>query len=511
MDTKAFSIKCQAKYRVGGHFKEKALPLSLANQKITVDDKGSHVKTMFPNILADYQNPSLCKTLQWQIRHGKSSKTLPSVGGSASLTSPSGAPLPVVGFHLNTTTKRGSTPFCQPVQLLRLEELHVALPGDKSHSWYENPYNSRAYKRLSAEFSVAPDPVWQQKVDHGCQGLGSWSTFMTPSWSYRHAHAAQGPFFNPKDAIRHILNISGAWTTFVLDKSEGFTQAGVERLNDSIRTYVWAIMKAETQTRSNILKTGTGFDVQKQFLANIEGAIASPVDIHCSIARYQKTLGYASTALDFVCGIGRYLKPSDMALHPGNAQRYNNEIQSAGPDAAIGHNPGINEAEPINSASKGDKAFQGKTASPAETVHKGPSLQKQSVNPNKSDEHMKADLLEKRYGSNHFMYVTEFYFRHVYKGKQLPRPYCIIRILRVDLYRKRKQKGREELPLTSLESGKQNYLRCSKSCSSCESGGIVFSFFFFFFSIFIYFFYFFSNILTTSPPLFSPFRLFCCF
>ena len=27
---------------------------------------------------------------------------------------------------------------------------------------------------------------------------------------------------------------------------------------------------------------------------------------------------------------------------------------------AIGHNPGINEAEPINSASKGDKAFQGK-------------------------------------------------------------------------------------------------------------------------------------------------------
>ena len=72
MDTKAFSIKCQAKYRVGGHFKEKALPLSLANQKITVDDKGSHVKAMFPNILADYQNPSLTGDVAmankaWQI------------------------------------------------------------------------------------------------------------------------------------------------------------------------------------------------------------------------------------------------------------------------------------------------------------------------------------------------------------------------------------------------------------------------------------------------------------
>ena len=26
---------------------------------------------------------------------------------------------------------------------------------------------------------------------HGCQGLGSWSTFMTPPGSYRHAHTAQ--------------------------------------------------------------------------------------------------------------------------------------------------------------------------------------------------------------------------------------------------------------------------------------------------------------------------------
>ena len=59
-----------------------------------------------------------------------------------------------------------------------------------------------------------------------------------------------------------------------------------------------------------------------------------------------------------------------MALHPGNIQGYNNEIQIAGSDAAIGHNPGLNEAEPI--ASKGDEAFQGKIFSPAGIVHKGP-------------------------------------------------------------------------------------------------------------------------------------------
>ena len=250
-------------------------------------------------------------------------------------------------------------------------ELKVALPGDQSHSWYQNAYDARAYKRLCTEFGVSPDTDWRQKVDHGCQGLGSWSTYMEPSGAYRHAHYSDGPFFHPMDAIRHNRDISGAWTMFIPDKSEGFTQAGVERLNDSIRTYVWAILRAQAQTRSNILKAGTGFDAQKQFLANVEDAIASPVDIPSSIARYQKTLQYASSPLDFVFGLGFYLAPSDMALHPGNVQGYNKEIVIARSEAAIGHNPGINESEQIGKTT-GHKSFEGKIAAPVGTDHKGP-------------------------------------------------------------------------------------------------------------------------------------------
>ena len=72
MGTKAFSFNSLAKYRTGGHFKEKAGPLSLANQEIMVDDKGSHFKAMFPDIFADYQNPPLTGDVAmankaWQI------------------------------------------------------------------------------------------------------------------------------------------------------------------------------------------------------------------------------------------------------------------------------------------------------------------------------------------------------------------------------------------------------------------------------------------------------------
>ena len=60
-----------------------------------------------------------------------------------------------------------------------LVELKVALPGDKSHSWYQNAYNARAYKRLCTEFGVSPDIDWRQNWTTGAKasdlGARIWS------------------------------------------------------------------------------------------------------------------------------------------------------------------------------------------------------------------------------------------------------------------------------------------------------------------------------------------------
>ena len=325
MDKRAYSFKSSATYRARGHFKEKQA--SLASQKIMVDDRGGDFQISFPDILAQDQNPTLTGDIAMANKAWNSWKTTPfnwwqcqlnfavwcaTAGCGVSVEDHLQATDLLLGclyrFHVYFTTR------------CILEELRVALPGEKSHSWYLKTFDARAHKRLCSEFGVSAETDWRQKLDHGCQGLRSWSIYVEPSGAYQHAHYSDGPFFHPKDAIRHNRDISGAWTIYILDKSEGFTQAGVECLNDSIRTYVWAILGAQAQTCSNILKAGTGFDAQKQFLANFEDAIASPVDILSSIAWYQKTLQYASTPLDFVFGIGLCLAPSDIALHPGNVQ-----------------------------------------------------------------------------------------------------------------------------------------------------------------------------------------------
>lgn len=63
--------------------------------------------------------------------------------------------------------------------------MKIALPGETSHSLYANSYDTNAYKRLSPEFNVSPNTDWRQNLDHGWQGLGSYSQYMYPSGAHR--------------------------------------------------------------------------------------------------------------------------------------------------------------------------------------------------------------------------------------------------------------------------------------------------------------------------------------
>ena len=192
-----FLFNSSAKYRAGGQFKWKP-DLSLIDQQIAVDNKASHFQALFQDVFADYQNPPLTGDVEMANKAWNIWKSTPfdwwqcqlnftlcraTAGCSVSLRTTSMLKDPLLAslywFHVYYTARR------------ILEELRITLPGDESHSWYQNDYDARAYKRLCSEFGVSPDTDWRQKLDHGCQDLGSWSTYMTPSHEYRHAHQAQ--------------------------------------------------------------------------------------------------------------------------------------------------------------------------------------------------------------------------------------------------------------------------------------------------------------------------------
>ena len=126
--------------------------------------------------------------------------------------------------------------------------------------------------------------------------------------------------------LKQSVDANSSFLDFMLDQTNGFTHAGVERLNDSIRTYVWAILGAQDKERTPILGSGTAFTAQKRFLTNVEAAIQQAEET--PVTKYQSVLQYARGKLDFVIGEQLYICPSDMTLTllSAHISGYNNEI-----------------------------------------------------------------------------------------------------------------------------------------------------------------------------------------
>ena len=272
-----------------------------------------------------------------------------------------------------------------------LSEMSCPLPTEDSWNPLNNGINMNAYERICNEFGVSPRSNWLQRYDLS-NGMGSyffnkkfydWKLVTTKKWSEltNGGHYSQsmnwkvhfdGQAFRGVDtqtddilyieqlfdhdpgltdrSIRHG-NALGAIGSFVLDTpyDSGFFRAGVSRINDSIRTYVWAILGSQSQARSSILGSGKAFDAQKQFLANVEYAINSDVYLPSSIDRYQRTLQYARSKVDFVIGHGLYMLPSDMEIEVGVVNGYNNLIQIATEDMQLVFNASVNELDSITS------------------------------------------------------------------------------------------------------------------------------------------------------------------
>ena len=83
------------------------------------------------------------------------------------------------------------------------------------------------------------------------------------------------------------------WNTFIIDQSQGFTRSGVQQQNASTRTYLWALPVESLRRVHAFLHLGTAFDAQNQFLANLEDAVSSSVDLPSAISRYQDVLQFA--------------------------------------------------------------------------------------------------------------------------------------------------------------------------------------------------------------------------
>ena len=134
-----------------------------------------------------------------------------------------------------------------------------------------------------------------------------------------------------------------SFSRWIIEKSDGLTTLGLQKLSESVRDYTYLILTSQTSTRGPIVgHEARNLDAQRTFLNTFKNIVNRRVNIPEDIRRFQKTLQYARSKVDYAIGEFVYMLPSDMNLWIGNVRNYNNKILISSPSFKIGTNVKVN-------------------------------------------------------------------------------------------------------------------------------------------------------------------------
>ena len=196
--------------------------------------------------------------------------------------------------------------------------LEISLPYENSFNQYSNPYNHEKFIGICSEYGVGNDLTkWRNQK--------YFSTWQNRAWE-------TGKSGN-----------ENSFSRWIIEKSDGLTTLGLQKLSETVQDYAYLILMSQTSTRDPIVgHEAQNLDAQRTFLNSFENIVNRRVNIPEDIRRFQKTLQYARSKVDYVIGEFIYMLPSDMNLRIGNVRNYNNKILISSPSFKIGTNVKIN-------------------------------------------------------------------------------------------------------------------------------------------------------------------------
>ena len=203
-----------------------------------------------------------------------------------------------------------------------LKVLEIPLPYENSFNQYNNSYNHEKFVGICSEYGVSNDLTkWRNQK--------YFSTWQSRAWE------------TGKPGMSYINENS--FSRWIIEKSDGLTTLGIQKLSESVRDYACLILTSQTSMRGPIVGHEVrNLDAQRTFLNTFENIVNRRVNIPEDIRRFQKILQYARRKVDYAIGEFVYMLPSDMNLRIGKIKNYNNKILVSSPNFNIGTNLKIN-------------------------------------------------------------------------------------------------------------------------------------------------------------------------
>ena len=163
-----------------------------------------------------------------------------------------------------------------------LKILEIPLPYENSFNQYNNPYNHEKFIGICSEYGVSNDLTkWRNQK--------YFSTWQSRAWETN------------KPGMSYINENS--FSRWIIEKSDGLTTLGIQKLSESVRDYAYLILTSQTSTRGPIVgHEARNLDAQRTFLNTFENIVNRRVNIPEDIRRFQKTLQYARSKVDYAIG-----------------------------------------------------------------------------------------------------------------------------------------------------------------------------------------------------------------
>ena len=226
----------------------------------------------------------------------------------------------------------------------------IALPGDSPFNEKDNRYDTPSYKRICKEFNVSTNSDFRchKGVNHGLGSVYIWYTNLGPhktdsSYPGFNKFSDEGGEGSKGNLLQFIINdeSSDGYEYFLTRVSNGLTNAGQARLNQSIEALVYCVLGAQVNVRSSILgETGSAQEVRQEFLVLLD-AIKQP-DISKSVQRFQLAVQEAKVKLDLAVSPGTWLMLSRMVINTESTIGYNNRLRRVEPNMKLGVNTDVN-------------------------------------------------------------------------------------------------------------------------------------------------------------------------
>ena len=203
-----------------------------------------------------------------------------------------------------------------------LKILEIPLPYENSFNQYNNSYNHEKFIGICSEYGVSNNLTkWRNQK--------YFSTWQSRAWE------------TGKPGMSYINENS--FSRWIIEKLDGLTTLGLQKISESVRDYAYLILTSQTSTRGPIVgHEARNLDAQRTFLNTFENIVNRRVNIPEDIRRFQKTLQYARSKVDYAIGEFVYMLPSDMNLRIGSVRNYNNKILISSPNFKIGTNVKVN-------------------------------------------------------------------------------------------------------------------------------------------------------------------------